>query len=103
MFGMPNSHGILLVFVIDIVLAITLGWIIDSSGNNIHPDYQDTLGCALTAPIFLILNMVGLAILVFFDAVGLLGPWWSWVVGIAVPYLLIYGIIWSAGQVEKRY
>lgn len=89
MFGLSNHEGVWAIFVFDILLSWILGEYIDRDQYLYPIEYQERIGCLFFGPVLFIFNLAGVFTLAAMNLFGILGPWWTWAVGISLPYILI--------------
>lgn len=102
MFGFSNSDSILGVLAFDFVLCLALGMFIDRNEGDVALEYQEYVGCLCAAPMLFVVNLIGIGVLVVFNWLGILGPWWTWTVGIMAPYVLVIFVLVASAREEAK-
>lgn len=101
---MPNltsEDWIFVLFLFDSFVSIVVGLAIDKDERHIALEYQEYVGCLCIGPVLFVVNMFGVGIILVFKFFGILGPWWTWAIGIALPYVFIAIVLLSNRGVNK--
>jgi|GEM_PF-3743941 len=101
MFGIPNHNIIFAVFVIDILLSLFIGYALDWKDQDAPKEYAELLGCGCIGPLIFAFNLVGIGLLLLMNAIGILGPWWTWALGLGTPIGILILIIYNENRTKR--